>query len=415
MFGHLHLKGYCTSTQGSEKGEFMVQQLAYAIITPYTIRKSRTGAVLARLLGRASSELIAARMMAPDRTVADSYADSIAATNDPAADKLRNIIRDYIRESLGPAPDGRLRRAMMLVFKGDDARREIADITGSLTISCDTGDTIRNSYGDLVWNQDGSVRYFEPALLISDPSQHSHEEFDLWMNFLEDHPALLEGVCTYEEPEKVEQTLVLIKPDCWRQRSGRPGNILDMFSRTGLRIIGCKLCHMSVEQAVEFYGPVKTALEEKLAPKIGEKAKESLEHEFGIILPDNAIDSLGQIAGVPFANDQFEQIVEFMSGSRPSACSEKAYKEPGSAPALALVYEGEQGVSKIHDVLGPTDPTKAPSGTVRREFGSDVMVNTAHASDSPENAQREIDVLGMRESNFKINIKEALKECNNGG
>ncbi len=51
-------------------------------------------------------------------------------------------------------------------------------------------------------------------------------------------------------------------------------------------------------------------------------------------------------------------------------------------------------------MLGPTDPTKAPWGTVRAEFGSDVMVNTAHASDSVENAQREMKIIGMNEQHF---------------
>jgi nucleoside diphosphate kinase len=60
---------------------------------------------------------------------------------------------------------------------------------------------------------------------------------------------------------------------------------------------------------------------------------------------------------------------------------------------MVLVYEGEKAVDKIREVLGPTDPTKAPAGTVRREFGSNVMVNTAHASDSPENAKREMGII----------------------
>jgi nucleoside diphosphate kinase len=77
---------------------------------------------------------------------------------------------------------------------------------------------------------------------------------------------------------------------------------------------------------------------------------------------------------------------------------------------LGLVYEGENAVAKIRDVLGPTDPMKAPGGTVRREFGSDVMVNTAHASDSAENARREIGILGMDRSNLADVIGAAMDE-----
>ena len=56
-----------------------------------------------------------------------------------------------------------------------------------------------------------------------------------------------------------ERTLVIIKPDNWRHPSSRPGNIIDMLSRTGLRIVGCKVHRMSVNDALEFYGPVQGA------------------------------------------------------------------------------------------------------------------------------------------------------------
>jgi nucleoside diphosphate kinase len=74
------------------------------------------------------------------------------------------------------------------------------------------------------------------------------------------------------------------------------------------------------------------------------------------------------------------------------------------------VYEGENAVRKIRDVLGPTDPTKAPGGTVRSEFGSNIMVNTAHASDSAENARREMGILKLHEGNFLPIVNKALAE-----
>lgn len=82
----------------------------------------------------------------------------------------------------------------------------------------------------------------------------------------------MEGL-TYKDPEKVERTLVIIKPDNWMYASSRPGTIIDMFSRTGLRIIGTKVQQMSVAQALEFYGPVKDVLKEKLAPVFGKKQR----------------------------------------------------------------------------------------------------------------------------------------------
>ena len=63
-------------------------------------------------------------------------------------------------------------------------------------------------------------------------------------------------------------------------------------------------------------------------------------------------------------------------------------------------------VSKIRDVLGPTDPSKAPPGSIRREFGQNIMVNAAHASDSEESARRELGIVKVGENNFLQVIEE---------
>ncbi len=183
-----------------------------------------------------------------------------------------------------------------------------------------------------------------------------------------------------------------------------------MFSRTGLRIIGMKLCRMSVAQALEFYGPVRDVLRSKLAPGIGTRARQVLEKELGITLPQSIEAELAQSVGVPFAQKQFEDIVEFMTGSRPALCQGADLEADGKVKSLALVYEGEHAVQKIRDVLGPTDPTKAPGGTVRSEFGSNIMVNTAHASDSAANARREMGILKLHEGNFVPLVTRALAE-----
>ena len=62
---------------------------------------------------------------------------------------------------------------------------------------------------------------------------------------------------------------------------------------------------------------------------------------------------------------------------------------------------GVDAVRKIREVLGPTDPSKAPPGSIRREYGSTIMVNAAHASDAPENAEREMKIVQIEENNFK--------------
>src|SRR5438067_11340338 len=95
-----------------------------------------------------------------------------------------------------------------------------------------------------------------------------------------------------------------------------------------------------------------------------------------------------------------------MSGSSPSESSPENLAKPGSEKCIALVYEGVEAVRKIRDVLGPTDPSKAPPGSIRREFGQTIMVNAAHASDSEENAKREIGIVNVGENNFKQIIEQ---------
>jgi nucleoside diphosphate kinase len=120
--------------------------------------------------------------------------------------------------------------------------------------------------------------------------------------------------------------------------------------------------------------------------------------------------------GIECARDQFRQIIEFMSGIRPESCPVEEIHNPGSVKCMILIYEGEQAIKKIRDVLGPTDPLKAPGGTVRREFGSSVMVNTAHASDSPESAKREMTIVKINHNSMEeiISAYLSLKQKNTG-
>jgi nucleoside diphosphate kinase len=90
-----------------------------------------------------------------------------------------------------------------------------------------------------------------------------------------------------------------------------------------------------------------------------------------------------------------------MAGRKPSECPPEDRDIPGSEKSIAIVYQGEDAVRKIRDVLGPTDPAKAPPGSIRREFGQTIMINAAHASDSAENAKREMAIIRADENNFK--------------
>ena len=76
------------------------------------------------------------------------------------------------------------------------------------------------------------------------------------------------------------------------------------------------------------------------------------------------------VADLPF----FPEIATFMS----------------SRPVLALVLEADGVIQGVRDLLGPTDSTTAPAGTIRGDLGTDRMMNVVHASDSPESALIEI-------------------------
>ena len=391
----------------------MAEELSYILITPYTILKSRTGGVIARLLSRTDIELVAAQMIAPTQDLADKYAEGLKETVGTRNPEAAELFYEYVERTFSPTGERR-HRVMMLIFKGEDACKKLFAIAGDIhsdTRSSSeriTGESIRDTYADLVIGATtGKVRYFEPAVLAPPSLDRALPRLKMFAEFASKESNLVENV-KYEDPSKIERTLVIIKPDNWRYPSSKPGNIIDMFSRTGLRIIGCKVYQMSVAEALEFYGPVKDVLREKLSAKIGEKAADILEDELEVVIDDENITVLTESIGKAFADDQFSRIVEFMSGVKREDCSESQLDDPGKVKCMVLVYEGENAVNRIREVLGPTDPTKAPGGTIRREFGQDVMVNTAHASDSPENAEREMGIVKIQKNMLSGVINDFL-------
>jgi nucleoside-diphosphate kinase len=127
----------------------------------------------------------------------------------------------------------------------------------------------------------------------------------------------------------MEKTLIIFKPDCMEKRE--VGNVLDRFERAGFSIIGCKMTKLSPEILKEHYA---------------------------------------HVAKLPF----YPEIEAFMS----------------SRPVIVMALEGASVVAKVRDLLGPTDSRKAPKGTIRGDFGTEMMKNVVHASDSVENAKAEI-------------------------
>ena len=126
-----------------------------------------------------------------------------------------------------------------------------------------------------------------------------------------------------------ERSLILLKPDCLNGHHA--GEVIGRFEKAGFEIRAAKLIALSDELLKEHYA---------------------------------------HIADLPF----FPNIIKFMS----------------SRPVLALVLEGENAVTAIRDLLGPTDSTQAPTGTIRGDMGTTSMENICHASDSVENATIEV-------------------------
>jgi nucleoside diphosphate kinase len=385
----------------------MAQQLAYVIITPYTLHKSRTGGILARLITRTGLDLVAARMFAPSAELVQNYAEVIISGADEQDRRIQELIRDYILRNLGPDPKTqRPRRVMVLLFRGEEAVRKVRSVVGRFGPDRRGGESIRDTYGDLIMDENGQVRYFEPAVLAAPTSEESGIKLKLWARYSDADGGVLENSLQYPSGEKPQRTLVLIKPDNFRFATGRPGNVIDFLSRTGLYIVGIKVHRMSVAQAAEFYGPVREVLRTKLKDVVSAKAKTALEKEFGFKISSAEEKQLGDILGPVFGDNQFDNIVKFMSGRSPAECDAEQAKKPGTEKCIALVYEGIEAIGKIRDVLGPTDPSKAPPGSIRREFGQNIMVNAAHASDSEENAEREMKIVNVGENNFRTVVEE---------
>jgi nucleoside diphosphate kinase len=345
------------------------EELSYAIVTPYSMRKSRTGGIIARLISRTGLDLVGARMFAPSSELAKRYANTIVTETHPRHRATQELIRDYVLKNFAGEVKGPRARVLLLVFRGSDAVEKVHNAVGHIVNERTSGETIRDTFGDYIADDSGKVTYFEPAVLSAFNPAEVEGDLKMWAEFSDRDGGILDQVINFPKQARVEKTLVLIKPDNFKFPNLRPGGVIEVFSRTGLYIVGFKVHCMSVGQAEEFYGPVLPVLEEKLGPKKGRGA--------------------------------WEEIVEFMAGTKPSECSPEKRDAPGSEKCIALVYQGEDAVRKIREVLGPTDPAKAPPGSIRKEFGQTIMINAAHASDSVENAKREMGIVQVEENNFK--------------
>ncbi|MEK5007177.1 nucleoside-diphosphate kinase [Bacillus sp. FSL K6-3312] len=134
----------------------------------------------------------------------------------------------------------------------------------------------------------------------------------------------------------MDKTFLMVKPDGLERQL--IGEIVSRFEKKGLQLVGAKLMSIPKEVAETHYGEHK------------EK---------------------------PF----FEELVDFIT----------------SGPVFAMVWQGEQVVDVTRQIIGKTNPKEALPGTIRGDYGLTVGKNIIHGSDSPESAEREINLFFKQE------------------
>ena len=127
----------------------------------------------------------------------------------------------------------------------------------------------------------------------------------------------------------MERTLAILKPDAVAKNA--TGAILAAIEAKGLRVVGLKMIQLTEQLARGFYAVHKAR---------------------------------------PFYAD----LVRFMT----------------SGPVVVCVLEGDGAIARWRELMGPTDSTKAPKGTIRGDHGTDVERNASHGSDAPETARVEV-------------------------
>ncbi len=379
-------------------------ELAYVLVNPYVMNKSRTGGIISRLLSRSSSlELVGARMFAPSEGLVEEYLEALAGqtSDEPAEQEVNELICSYVRQHYMPGQDGIRKRVMLLLLQGENAVERLRkEVAGSI-IRQTIGETIRDTYGDFIKDSEGRVVYFEPAVVIGRSREAAGRHIDIWLKYSESDSGILYDVVPWESNQDIEHTLVMIKPDTLAESRTRTGTVIDLFSKTGLCIIGIKVIHMSVAQAMEFYGPVRDIFKEKFIGRVQDKVRAALEHAFDFTVPEQVIQNASESLRVKYADNEFGKIVKFITGCDPWQTPTEEWAAAHKETCIALVYQGRNAIAKIRDQLGSTDPSKAAPATVRKEFGTDVMINTAHASDSIENASREIKILDLAQNDLR--------------
>jgi nucleoside diphosphate kinase len=389
----------------------MAIELAYTMITPYSLHKSRTGGIIGRLLSLSQLDLVGVHMYAPSDAWVDEYLDLLRKSD--FGNPVREAFIQYVDENLRKHNHLDLsNRCMMLLFRGENALNHLMDDVVGHASPKVTGHTVRGTYGDFQNYSDGRIKYFEPAVICGPDPATVREELAFFARTAATDGGIVEDSIQFPPDAKNVQTeLVILKPENFEKRSRRPGNIVDVFSRTGLYIVGAKLLSMSTAQGEAFYAPLVDFFREALQDSIETTLRQRLKGAFDFEIPDDFFASGRRLLAQRHAQTEFAKIVRYMTGIDPRKVKDKAERQkPGPVRCLALLYRGEDAIAKIRRWQGATNPEKAEAGTVRSDFGRDLMRNAAHASDSPENARREREVIGMWKTNPNPDFKQVIEE-----
>lgn len=127
----------------------------------------------------------------------------------------------------------------------------------------------------------------------------------------------------------MERTLAIIKPDGVSR--GLSGEVIKRLENSGFKIVAMKMIHLTKKQAEGFYAVHK---------------------------------------GKPF----YKSLTDFMS----------------SGPAVVMILEAENVISRYRELMGATNYKEAAEGTIRKEFATDIEKNVVHGSDAPATAAFEI-------------------------
>jgi nucleoside-diphosphate kinase len=145
----------------------------------------------------------------------------------------------------------------------------------------------------------------------------------------------------------MERTLIILKPDAVQRRL--IGRIIARFEHRGLRIVAMKMVALSEGEACRLYAV----------------------HE---------------------GKDFYEPLIRFVT----------------SSPMVAMVVDAPHAIRVAREMLGPTDSTHAPPGTVRGDFGLSQRYNLVHASDSAESFERECAVFFSPDEFLEYDLHDRL-------